>query len=162
MRPIIDDNYKRLKICTYNVRSLSSTERYLELIYALENINFDVLGLAEVRRMGSNIEEYKEYILCYIGETKGLHGVGFLIKKSLKNNIINFTGISERVALLKLKFEDFAISIIQVYAPTESSNEDDINKFYTDIRKAHDIADDKLLVIGDWNAKIGNLKKMKI
>lgn len=39
-----------LKICTYNVRSLMSTERYLELVYALENITCDIIGLSEVRR----------------------------------------------------------------------------------------------------------------
>lgn len=81
--------------------------------------------------------------------------MGFLIKKILKNNITNFTGISERVALLQLKFEEFYISIIQTYAPTESSSDDEISKFYNDIKKAHTLADHNVLVIGDFNAKIG-------
>lgn len=140
------------------MRSLSSTERYLELTYALENIDCDIIGLSEVRRMGCNIEEYQDYILCYIGQTKGLHGVGFLIKKALKDKIINFTGISERVALLQLKFAELSFSIIQTYAPTERTNDDDILKFYNDIKKAHTLANDTVLIIGDFNAKIGHPK----
>lgn len=141
------------------MRSLSSIERYLQLTYALRNINFDIIGLSEVRKMGCNIEEYQDYILCYIGQSKGLYGVGFLIKKSLKNNIVSFTGVSERIALLQLKFEDWNISIIQVYAPTESSTEIEIEKFYKELEKAHTLTNNKLIVIGDFNAKIGYPKK---
>lgn len=43
------------------------------------------------------IEEYENYILFYVGETAGLHRVGFFIKKMFKNNIVNFQGISERI-----------------------------------------------------------------
>lgn len=145
-------------MCTFNVRSLASEERYLELNNALKNINCDILGLSEVRRLGCNIEEHYDYIFCYIGQTKGLHGVGFLIKKKYKNNIKNFTGISERVALLQLKFECFPVSIIQVYAPTEKSPKVEIDQFYRDVEAAHALADEKVLVIGDFNAKIGHPK----
>ncbi|XP_050681551.1 E3 ubiquitin-protein ligase PDZRN3-B-like isoform X2 [Leptidea sinapis] len=72
-----------LKIYTYNLRSLSSVERLLELTNALQSINCDIIILAEVRRLGCSIEEYQEYIFCYRGKTKGKHGVGFLVKKDL-------------------------------------------------------------------------------
>lgn len=109
--------------------------------------------------MGCNIEEYSDYVFCYIGETKGLYGVGFLIKKAWKNNITNFTGISERVALLQMKFGKLNISIIQAYAPTERSDDTEIQKFYNDLKKAHTLADEKIIVLGDFNAKIGQPKK---
>lgn len=144
-----------LKICTYNARSLSSRVRMLELDIAIEKINWDIIGLAEIKRKGCNIEEHKEYIFCYIGETEGMHGVGFLIRKTFKTNIVSFVGISERVGLLKMSFKNVPLSIIQVYAPTESSSEEEIEKFYMDIQKAQEQADKTLLVIGDFNAKIG-------
>ncbi|XP_050672807.1 craniofacial development protein 2-like [Leptidea sinapis] len=108
--------------------------------------------------MGCHIEEYPDYIFCCIGETKGLYGVGFLIKKAWKSNITNFTGISERVALLQLKFEKLNISIIQAYAPTERSSEAEIQNFDADLKKAHTMADENVLVLGDFNAKIGRKK----
>ncbi|XP_045502882.1 uncharacterized protein LOC123699877 [Colias croceus] len=60
-----------IKVGTFNVRSLSSPERFLELTHALESINCDILGLAEVRRLGCSIEEHDDFIFCYIGQTKG-------------------------------------------------------------------------------------------
>lgn len=159
-----DNNYKTtteniLKICTYNVRSLATFEKYIELTYTLKNINFDIIGLAEVRRSGCNIEEYQDYVLCYKGKTQGLHGVGFLVKKEHKNKITKFTGISERVALLQIEFDKFAISLIQAYAPTEKANEEEIRQFYEDLHQAHSLADGRVLVVGDFNAKIGQQHK---
>ncbi|GBP66238.1 Craniofacial development protein 2 [Eumeta japonica] len=105
--------------------------------------------------MGCKIKEYSDLIFCYIGETKELHGVGFIIKKKYKNNITNFIGISERVALLQLKFECFFLSIIQAYAPTQRSTDEEIENFYKDIEYAHTKTERKVIIMGDFNAKIG-------
>lgn len=98
---------------TYNVRTLSSYERLIELTHSLENTKFDILGLSEVRRMGNSIQEYDDFIFQYIGETAGLYGVGFIIKKYLKKYIEEIIGISERVALLTLNINNFKLAIIQ-------------------------------------------------
>lgn len=81
--------------------------------------------------------------------------MGFLIKKKFKNNITNFIGISERIALLQVKFECFSLSLIQAYAPTERSTQDEIDKFYKDIEYAHTMTEGMIIVMGDFNAKIG-------
>lgn len=138
---------------------MSTKERLLELTYALKNINFDIIGLAEVRRMGCNIEEHQEYILCYIGETTGLHGVGFLVKKIHKQNIVSFTGISDRVAVLKLKYEHELLTLVQAYAPTEQASEEETDKFYNDLRKAQENEDRNVIIMGDFNAKVGQPKE---
>lgn len=56
--------------------------------------------------MGYAIEEHEEYIFCYKGQTFGLFGVGLLIKKEHKNDIYSFTAFSDRVALLKMKYNN--------------------------------------------------------
>lgn len=145
----------KLYVATYNVRSLSSYERLIELQESLVGVKYDIIGLAEVRRLGSKIEEYKDFILFYKGETPGKHGVGFLIKTSLKENIESFNAVTERVILLNLNIQGYCISIIQVYAPTESADEEEINKFYYSIDKAIQSAHKKIIVMGDFNAKIG-------
>lgn len=140
------------------MRSLATTTRLLELNNAIEKLNWDIIGLAEVRKMGSAIEEHSNYILYYIGETKGHHGVGFIVKKIYKKQITSFIGISERVALLKMNFKNGPLSLIQVYAPTESSDEGKMDKFYYDLEKAIEMADKNFLIMGDFNSKIGQPK----
>ncbi|CAF4951987.1 unnamed protein product [Pieris macdunnoughi] len=120
-----------LRIGTFNVISLASKKILMELTYMLQNIKIDILGLAEVRRTGYAIEEHEDYIFCYKGETLGLYGVGFLIKKEHKHNIVSFSAFSEYGhPLLKIKYNNQLITIIQVYAPTEKATEEEINSFY--------------------------------
>jgi hypothetical protein len=121
----------------------------------MKTIKFDIMGICEVRRTGCSIEEYSEFILCTIGTTPGQYGVGFIIKKTLKNSVESFVGISERVALLKLKHGNQHLDIIQVYAPTESADDDEILRFYDTINEALKLTGKHVIVMGDYNAKIG-------
>lgn len=91
-----------------------------------------------------------------MGHTPGLYGVGFIINKVHKNNIESFTGITERIAVLNMNIQGFLISTcIKVYAPTESASEEEIEKFYETIAKALDTAHNNVILMGDFNAKIG-------
>ncbi|XP_075990548.1 uncharacterized protein LOC142986144 [Anticarsia gemmatalis] len=58
-----------------NVLTLKNEENLTELIYALKDIKWDIIGLSEVRRMGETIASYSDYILYHIGETPGQHGI---------------------------------------------------------------------------------------
>ncbi|CAH2207796.1 jg21271, partial [Pararge aegeria aegeria] len=122
---------------------------------ALENLKYDIIGISEVRRLGNIIDEYEKFILCFTGQTPGLYGVGFIINKHLKQYIESYIGISERVALLNLKLPCKRLSIIQVYAPTETSDEEEIKTFYKTIDTAIAIAHEEFILMGDFNAKIG-------
>ncbi|XP_047991475.1 craniofacial development protein 2-like [Leguminivora glycinivorella] len=121
----------------------------------METVKYDIIGLAEVRRQGEAIDEYKDYILCYKGETPGRFGVGFLLKKHMKKYLENFEGISERLAVLNLSFEDYQLSIIQVYAPTEAASDDQIHQFYETLNSVVAKAHKNIIIMGDFNAKIG-------
>jgi exonuclease III len=94
-------------------------------------------------------------ILSYIGETKGQDGVEFTIKIKLKDSITEIRGISERFTVLSLNINGNSITAIQIYAPTEASTEEEIEKFY-------DLLDDALInykadrtfVMGVFNSKV--------
>ena len=65
--------------------------------------------------------------------------------------------VSNRIILLKLKSQKIDANLIQVYAPTMDSNENAIQRFYKDLdaTKKKCKSAEMLLVMGDWNAKIG-------
>lgn len=125
---------------------------------ALKNIKFDIIGLSEIRRTGTKIEEYENYILCYTGLTQGLYGVGFIVNKRHKESIESFTSISDRVAILNINLHGLKLSLIQVYAPTEAAIEAEIEKFYIDLYKAIEQTHKVYIIMGDLNAKIGQPK----
>ena len=59
--------------------------------------------------------------------------------------------------MLKIKAKPFDIAIIQTYAPTTSHTDEEIEEHYEEINKMikEVKSTDVLLVIGDFNAKIG-------
>ena len=77
---------QELTLATLNVRTLRTEESEVELVDALEEIKFDILGLYEVRRMGEAIVEKENVDLgCHKGETPGQRVVGFIIKNRIKH-----------------------------------------------------------------------------
>lgn len=148
-----------LHIITYNTLSLRTNEKLIELMMALKNIKWSIIGMSEVRRLGENIEDYGEFILYYKGDTPGKYGIGFLIRKELKDHINEFIGISERIAILNIKppSSEEMWSIVQVYSPTEQSDNTDIDSFYSTLTDAiKNYTSKNLIVMGDFNAQTGN------
>ena len=52
----------------------------------------------------------------------------------------------------------FNITVIQVYAPTSNAEEAEVEWFYEDLQDILELTPPKdvLLIIGDWNAKVGS------
>ncbi|GBP25976.1 LINE-1 retrotransposable element ORF2 protein [Eumeta japonica] len=116
-----------------------------------------------MRRLREGIEDYGRFILHYKGETPGLYGVGFLIKKELMHNLVEIKGISERISVLNIKLplyqeKDTTWSIIQAYSPTESNKKQDIEKienFYSDLQATIQNSYKNIILMGDFNGQVG-------
>ena len=126
---------ERLKIATYNVRTLLKDERVQEL--KENNMNWDVMGLGEVRRKEESFTTLQSGHLLYHSEVNnGQSGVGFLINKKWKDNITRVSSGSSRVAELVLRITDrYQLKIVQVYAPTISHSDEETDNFYNTIDK---------------------------
>ena len=77
-----------LHAATYNVRTLSDNNHLTILEKELENINWDILGISEMRRPGEAVVQLPNgHILYNNGNDRKQGGVGFLIKKELEGNV---------------------------------------------------------------------------
>ncbi|XP_030760806.1 craniofacial development protein 2-like [Sitophilus oryzae] len=127
------------KIATYNVRSLSTEEKLLELQEVLDKVNWDFIGMSEIRRQGEAWTTLKSgHILYHIDETdNSIGGVGFLINKKHASDILSIASVSKRVAYVIFRLNSrLKMKIIQAYAPTCTAEEDEIDQFYEDIDRA--------------------------
>lgn len=151
---------RKLLIATYNTRTLGSDQKILELENELSHIKWDILGLCETRRKGeAEMTLQSGNVLYYKGdENMSEGGVGFLVHKRHKDSIVQFEYVSLRVAFMVLKLNDrYSLKIIQVYAPTSTHSEDEIENFYEDITKAIEkVRTHFTFIIGDFNAKLGH------
>lgn len=96
---------------------------------------------------------------CYIGSQSGQRGVGFLIKNNISHKLTEFRGISDRIAIIKFQFEKQSLTIIQIYAPTATTEEKTCDEFYSQLKeilnKQKQNIKNHLLILGDFNSQIG-------
>ena len=86
----------------------------------------------------------------------GQAGVGFLVNKKWKDNITRVSCGNARVAELVLRITyRYQLKIVQVYAPKTSHSDEETDNFYNTIDKILEKQTHYTIVMGDFNAKVG-------
>lgn len=107
--------------------------------------------------MGSEIIELDDAILCKSGGKDRKFGTDFIVGSRLKNKVMDFKPISERICSIRIKGNKRNISIMNIHAPTEEKDEEEKDLFYEMLDNEYEklpIYDIKI-VMGDCNAKVG-------
>ena len=130
-----------------------------ELEEEISRIKWNIIGISEVRTKGkgSIVLNNAGHTLYYSGSDEQRHGVGFMVNKNIAHNVISFTDLSDRVAELTVRInKHYQLKCVQVYLPTTSYPDEEIQKVYEEIDNI--IINSKArynIVMGDFNAKVG-------
>ena len=150
---------KTLRIGTWNVRSMLQLGKVQVLGEELERNKVDICGLAEVRWEGQgHFTTSDGHTIVYSGgEHRGQRGVAIWISRKIGGNIEEYRTVNDRILMVRVNAKPRNISIIQVYAPTTTNLEEDIDRFYGEVEKIIRKVPrrDILIVMGDFNAKVG-------
>lgn len=120
-------------------------------------MKINILGLCEVRWKGSGKITSDDFTIIYSGGAKHEKGVAFIIDKLSARSVKGFWAVSDRVIMIKLSTKPLDLNIIQVYAPTSESTDEELDSFYDEIEQAlkQCKSTDITIVQGDFNAKVG-------
>ena len=150
---------KQLKIGTWNVRTMKDTGKLYALIKELEVLDLDILGISETRWSGSGQFDCLDSTIMYSGteERTGQSGVAIIVRGKARNSVISFNPISDRILVMKLCTKPVPTTIIQVYAPTTSHDDESVDRFYEKLQSAVDQMKHRepCILMGDFNAKVG-------
>ena len=147
-----------MKVGSWNVRMMLQVGKMAEIANKLLKYDLDITALQEIRWKGYGRIKKPRYTLLYSGaEKQGELGVGFIIKRSLENSIIGFEPINSRLCKVRIKGKFFNITVVNAYTPTENAKEEQKEQFCEDLNRCCDQTPkhDALLILGDFNAKIG-------
>ena len=81
-----------------------------------------------------------------------------MVNKRVRNAVLGCNHMNDRVISVRLQGKPFNITVIQVYAPTSNAEEAEIEQLYEDLQYLLELTPKKdvLLIIRDWNAKVGS------
>ena len=85
------------------------------------------------------------------------NGVAFICNNKLRRCVMGFNPVNDRISTIRIQCKPINITVVQVYAPTSSSEEEDIEDMYDTVQSVIDQTPngDNLYIIGDWNSKVG-------
>ena len=101
--------------------------------------------------------------MTIIATTVGRHpseemGVAIMVNERVRNAVLGCNLINNRMISVHFQGKPFNITVIRVYAPTSNAEEAEVERFYEDLQDLLELTPKKdvLLIIGDWNAKVGS------
>ena len=125
----------------------------------LRRVNIDILGVNELKWTGMGKFNFDNYHIYYSGqESHRRNGVALIVNKRVGKAVLGYNLKNDRMMSIRIQGRPFNITIIQVYAPTSIAEETEIEQFYEDLQHLLELTPKKdvLLILGDWNAKVGS------
>ena len=166
----------KITIATWNIRTLldrdgtDRPQRRTAIVAAeLAKYSVDIAALSETRLAdeGSLEERGEGYTFFWRGLPAGarsLYGVAFAVRTSLLRNVHTTPkGISERLMTWRIPLGSGRhMTMLSAYAPTLDASDDTKDCFYGQLQDTIQAVpeDDKLLLMGDFNARVGRNKEL--
>jgi len=125
-------------IGTWNVRTLYASGKVQELEHAMSKYSWDIIGLSETQWTGFGETTTDDgHKIWFSGESvKHQHGVGLLVKKERAQSVISCIPINSRLIHMRLEADPLNVSLIQVYAPTSTYDDEEVERFYEELENA--------------------------
>ena len=165
--PVVDETGDRSKVrcskeqyCigTWNVRSMNQGK--LEVVkQEMARVNINILGVSELKWTGMGEFNSDDHYIYYCGqESLRRNRIAIIINKRVRNAVLRCNLKNDRMISVRFQGKPFNITVIQVYAPTSNAEEVKVERFYEDLQNLLELTlkKDVLLIIGDWNAKVGS------
>ena len=150
-----------INIGTWNVRTLNNDGNLDLLLKNMKSLNIKILGVAETHWNNSVEDTFQQngYVIIHSSGKDEIRrqGVAIVIEKELSKCMTSYALISERIMSVSLKTHTGLVTIIQLYAPDSTYDDDEVENFYNILqKKIHNIPKKStILPIGDFNARVG-------
>ena len=122
------DLRKEYKFGTWNVRKMKETGKLNTICNVMRCNDVHILGLSETIWNGNGrFETISKHAVILAGKENGYsHGVSFILTNEIAGAVIGYNPFNDRIISVRINARPHNISIIQFYAPTSASTEEEI------------------------------------
>ena len=147
------------KIGTWNIRVLYQCGIMAQVLREMQAYRLEVLGVSEMRYKGQGQFSSDGINVLYSGHNdQHTHGVGIFLSKGAASALIGWKPVSHCIITARLQTQQAKVTVIQVYAPTETAEDSEKDEFYSQLQDSLDEIPsyDIKLLIGNFNTHIGS------
>ncbi|XP_063591304.1 uncharacterized protein LOC134768405 [Penaeus indicus] len=151
-------NKHLLKITTWNARTMNIAGKLENIKEEMNRLYINIMGISEMRWTGAGAISSENHKIIYSGGEQHERGVGINADSKTSKALLGYWAVSDRILLARFKGSLMDISIIQTYTPTTKSSDEGIDRFYAQLDQAYSQckSQDIIIVMGNFNAKVGN------
>lgn len=143
-----------------NLTDISDLGKATVINDELKRLNVDITSLQETRAADTGSMKEKEYMFFWQGKSSNepwIHGVGFAARNILQSMVEPGSNGSERLLTLHLNTTTGPITLVSVYAPTQSSTPAAKDESYENLAAiiSSTPSKEQLILLGDFSARVG-------
>ena len=127
----------------------------------MERIYVNLLGVSEMKWTGMGHFKSDNHEVYYCGQdAQRRNGVASICTDEIRRCVMGFNPVikkSDRIATIRLQCKPVNMTVLHVYAPTSTAEDEEMEELYEKVQHVVDEIPrgDVLYVIGDWNVKVG-------
>ena len=124
----------------------------------MDRYRISLLGISEMRWTGIGYFPSESHDVYYSGHPEQRrNGVGFIVGGDMKKSVLGYNPVNDRIISIRFHCKPLNLTVIQVYAPTSTADDADIEEFYEQLQQLFDETPngDMTYIMGDLNAKVG-------
>ena len=152
---------RRIRFGTWNIGTLTGKSMEIVDVMVRRKINF--MCLQETKWTGEKAKELDNsgFKLWYTGKIRSRNGVGIIVDKEWKKDVVDVRRVGDRIIVLKLVVGQDTFNVISGYAPQVGLAEHFKVKFWEDLEGVHqDIPQgEKVFLGGDLNGHVGSVAR---
>ena len=100
----------------------------------MARVNVDILEISELKWTGMDEFNSDDHCIYYCGqESLRRNGVAIMVNKRVWNAVLGCNLKNDRMISVHFQGKPFHITVIQVYAPTSTAEEAEVDRFYEDL-----------------------------
>jgi len=127
------------KIGTWNVRTLYQCGSMAQVLREMQAYKLEVLGVSEMHWTGQGQFSSDGITVLYSGHNdRHTHGIGIFLSKGAASALIGWKPVSHRIIAARLQMQQTKVTVIQVYAPTETAEDSEKDEFYSQLQDSLD------------------------
>jgi exonuclease III len=144
---------------TWNVQTMLQLGKMTEIADEVLKLGIELVAIQEIRWQGHGEINKKNFTVIYSGPENqtGQYGTGFIISRKIKESILEYEPVNDRLCRIRIRGKFRNLSIISAYAHTEDKGEEEKVEFYSKFERICSRVPkyELLIIMGDFNAKVG-------